>query len=96
MNHIKPESTLLHMRFVDREVRRHTSSNWSCLISFKCVLHLRACVMHSNVFYICVQEIIHFNVLVVNAGSSSLKYGLFELKGGVVEELCAGLCDLGQ
>lgn len=31
--------------------------------------------------------------LVVNAGSSSLKYGLFELNSGVVNELCAGLCD---
>jgi len=31
--------------------------------------------------------------LVINAGSSSLKYGLFELKGNHVQELCSGLCD---
>jgi len=31
--------------------------------------------------------------LVINAGSSSLKFGLFELKNGACEEICAGLCD---
>ena len=31
--------------------------------------------------------------LVLNAGSSSLKYGLFELKSSSLEEVCAGLCD---
>lgn len=31
--------------------------------------------------------------LVINAGSSSLKYGLFELRSGAVDELCSGLCD---